>query len=227
MNFDRAIDGLLKSGVGGGLAGGLAGGLLVNAIGGKKTRKLAGSALKLGGAALVGGLAWKAYERYRGAQGATVPQDQRVAGSWAELARSGFLPEEPVQVVRRDLVILRSMITAAHADGHIDQDEQTRIFERIDGLDLSGEEKGLLFDELRRPLPLEALLGQIDGPELAAEVYAASLLVLDPEAPASRRYLTQLADSLSIPAPLAAELRREVASSAVPRAAPGGAREVA
>ena len=47
------------------LAGGLAGGALANALSGKKARKIAGSALQMGGLALIGGLAYKAWQNYQ------------------------------------------------------------------------------------------------------------------------------------------------------------------
>ena len=66
----RLPDQLVGSGAAGGFAGGLAGGALANALSGKKTRKVAGSALQLGGMALVGGLAYKAWQNYQQGSGA-------------------------------------------------------------------------------------------------------------------------------------------------------------
>ena len=65
MNLNRIFDGLVSSGVAGGVAGGAASSLLISGLGSKKGRKMMGKAAKLGGAAVVGGLAWKAYEQYR------------------------------------------------------------------------------------------------------------------------------------------------------------------
>lgn len=61
----RLLDQLVGSGAAGGFAGGLAGGALANVLSGKKARKVAGSALQLGGMALVGGLAYKAWQNYQ------------------------------------------------------------------------------------------------------------------------------------------------------------------
>jgi len=47
----RLLDQLVGSGAAGGFAGGLAGGALTNVLSGKKARKIAGSALQLGGLA--------------------------------------------------------------------------------------------------------------------------------------------------------------------------------
>ena len=65
IDAKRLLDQLVGSGAAGGFAGGLAGGALANLLSGKKGRKLAGSALKVGGLALVGGLAYKAWQNYQ------------------------------------------------------------------------------------------------------------------------------------------------------------------
>ena len=59
---------LLNQLIGSGVAGGLAGGALSGLLTSKAGRKFAGSALKLGGVAIVGGLAYKAYQNYRQSQ---------------------------------------------------------------------------------------------------------------------------------------------------------------
>lgn len=207
MDLNRALEGLMSSGIGGSLAAGLAGGLAANAISSKKTRKLAGSALKIGGAVAVGGLAWKAYQRYRSSTAGS-ESNSRQDRPWEALTEGGFQPAEPEACRQRDLLVLRAMISAAHADGHLDENERQRIFDRIDSLGLGAAEKGLLFDELRRPLGIPELAAAADAPELAAEVYAAALLAIDESRPISRGYLAELAEALALPTALVVELHR-------------------
>lgn len=57
IDAKRLLDQLMGSGAAGGFVGGLAGGALAGLLSGKKGKKIAGSALKMGGLALVGGLA--------------------------------------------------------------------------------------------------------------------------------------------------------------------------
>ncbi len=38
-------------------------------------------------------------------------------------------------------MLLRAMVAAAHADRHIDKTERIKIFDRVDGIDLSNEDK--------------------------------------------------------------------------------------
>ena len=89
----RLLDQLVGSGAAGGFAGGLAGGALANVLAGKKGRKLAGSALKVGGLALVGGLAYKAWQSYQ--QGGGRPSSQAPGvGVGPPPAGGAFMPRE-------------------------------------------------------------------------------------------------------------------------------------
>ena len=75
VDVNRLLGSLLSSGAAGGFAGGLAGGLASNMISGKSVKKLGSSALKLGGVAAVGALAYTAYRRYNNNQGAAPAED--------------------------------------------------------------------------------------------------------------------------------------------------------
>lgn len=222
MNLNKMIQGLMTSGIGGGLAGGLASGLLVNAVGNKKVGKVAGSAAKLGGAAVVGALAWKAYENYRDKGKADTGQS-RIGQDWSQLDAQTFMPAEHQQVEKRDLLLLRAMITAAHADGHINRQERSRIFQRIEALELDADEKSLLFDEILMPRPMQQLVADIHEPAMAAEAYLASLLVLDTGNAASRSYLADLAEQLMLPAELVRSLHEQARQSQAPVALPAQA----
>ena len=104
------------------------------------------------------------------------------------------------------------MISAAKADGQIDSDEQRRIFERLGDADLDAEARAFLFDELGKPLDLEALVQGVDRPEVAAEVYAASLLAIEVDSPAERGYLQMLSGRLGLEDGLARQIEAEVAA---------------
>jgi uncharacterized membrane protein YebE (DUF533 family) len=193
----RLLDQLVGSGMAGGLAGGLAGGTLANVLGGKKGRKVAGSALKLGGLALVGGLAYKAWQSYQQNAG-------QAPGGLAELqpapAGSAFMPAPGDSAGANALSVLlaRSMISAAKADGQIDAGESQAILNQINALDLPAEDKAFLFEEYGRPLDITALARDVDSPEHAAEVYAASALMVDPPSAPEKIYLDALASALRL-----------------------------
>ena len=208
----RMIDQLVSSGVAGGLAGGLAGGTLANALSGKKGKKLAGSALKLGGLALVGGVAYKAWQSCR--QGAGTAAN---TGITAPPAGSAFLPESSnsTETIALSLLIARAMIAAAKADGQIDTGESQAILNQINSLDVSAEDKAFLFEEYGRPLDVHSLAAAVDTPEHAAEVYAASVLMVDPPTPPEKIYLDTLARELGLEAALAGEINATVKANRV------------
>lgn len=210
----RLLDQLVGSGAAGGFAGGLAGGALANMLAGKKGRKMAGSAMKLGGMALVGGLAYKAWQDYQ--QGAGQPSSQSAVGSVKPPPAGGaFMPRDNDAAGANELSILmaRSMISAAKADGQIDTQESQAILHQINGLDLPAEDKAFLFEEYGRPLDIEGLARDVDSPEHAAEVYAASLLMLEPPSAPEKIYLDTLARSLGLEAGLVQQIHTTVESN--------------
>ena len=193
----------------GGLAGGLAGSLMSK--GGKKTGK---KALKVGALAAVGGIAWKAYKSYSEQQARDRAFNQGKYQEYGRAPSQGFaytpdsLREEQFDDVVREnnsegqMLLLRAMVSAAHADGHIDQTERMKIFDQVDGMDLAPEDKASLFDEMRNPMSLHALVASVPCSEAAAEVYAISALAIDLSASESRVYLDKLAQLLCLPSEL-------------------------
>jgi len=202
----KLLDQLVSSGVAGGLAGGLAGGALANALSGKKARKVAGSALKLGGAALVGGLAYKAWNNYQ------QKGNLAGAGGTSPVAESAFLPDgnDPDATQSLNVLLARAMISAAKADGQVDAGENQAILNQINGADLSSEDKAFLFDEYAKPLDVRSLVRSVDSPEHAAEVYAASLLMVSPPTAPEQHYLDGLARELGLDAGLVDEIHAMV-----------------
>jgi len=195
-----------------GLAGGaVAGGLASILMGSKGGKKLAKGALKIGGAAVLGGLAYKAYQTWQSNKGAptTVPMgDLKDITPKAE--GTPFLPAPRAERDELSLSLLRAMIAAAKADGHIDAVEQKRIFDKIDELALDTEAKAFVIDELRKPLDIDAVVRGASTPEAAVEIYAASALAIDPDDPAEQAYLAMLASRLKLDPGLRASVDEEV-----------------
>jgi uncharacterized membrane protein YebE (DUF533 family) len=199
----RLLDQLVGSGAAGGFAGGLAGGALANALSGKKAKKIAASALQLGGMALVGGLAYKAWQNYQQGSGAAPGP-----GLTTPPAGSAFLPasNDTAGVSALSLLLARAMINAAKADGQIDARETQTILNQINSLDIPAEDKAFLFEEYGRPLDVPGLIAAVDSQEHAAEVYAASVMMVDPPSPPEQIYLDTLARELGMEAGLADEI---------------------
>ena len=208
----KLLDQLVGSGAAGGFAGGLAGGALGSMLAGKKGKKLAGDALKLGGLALVGGLAYKAWQSYQ--QGAGAPSGGAIQ---VPPAGGAFLPDtgDAKATGALSLLLARAMIAAAKADGQIDTQESQAILNQINSLDLPSEDKAFLFEEYGRPLDIQGLTGAVDSPEHAAEVYAASVLMVDPPSAPEQIYLDSLARALGLEAGLVQEIHTTVAANRI------------
>jgi uncharacterized membrane protein YebE (DUF533 family) len=104
------------------------------------------------------------------------------------------------------LVLVRAMIGAAKADGHVDADEQQRLFAEVERRGLDSEAKAFVFDQLSQPVDLASITNAVATPEQGAEVYLASRMAIDPDVPAERAYLDALAARLKLPAELRASL---------------------
>jgi len=213
-DLNKMLSGLSKSGFLSGVAGGAVGGSLTSMVMGKKSGKMGKTALKAGALAAVGGLAWKAYQQYSANKTQQPAQGNRFNYVPQAIPEQRF--EQIVEDTSSDngqLLIMRAMITAAYADGHIDANEQQRIFAQVEQMELSVEDKASLFDELRNPLALDALVAQVPDSETAIEVYTASMLAIDTNQLASQQFLDQLANKLFIPTELRQAIHQQTAQS--------------
>ncbi len=185
----------MLSGPGGLATGALAGGLAGLLLGGKKPKKLAKTALKVGGVALVGGLAYNAWRNWQAnkqpAPTGEVQVDVPPAGT-------AFLPATADEQERLSRSLIRAMIAATKADGHVTPEEQQRIAHQLDELDLGAQYRAFITKELAKPLDIEAVANEAKSPEHAAEIYAASLLAIDPDGAAERGYLAMLAARMKL-----------------------------
>lgn len=211
-DMNKLLGQLLGSGAATGLAGGLAGGLASSMLTGKKGRKLGKKALKLGGIAAVGALAYTAYKRYVNSQGTTpgVPSD---ATNLLPAPRgTAFIPEETNHAANEALgqTLVRAMIAVSRTDGRLDAQESQAIFQKIGSLGLDRESQSLLAQEMGHPVDIDAIVNSATSPEIAAEIYAASLLAVDIDNAAEMAYLTMLAARLRLPPELVTELEHQV-----------------
>lgn len=231
MDVQRLLDGFLggnsnakttvASTPGGGMAGGLAsnmpgglmggaaaGGLVAVLMGSKKARKFGSKALTYGGLAVLGGLAYKAWSDHR----ANRPDNPSTAAPPSPPPSSGFDPAR-LRDARGDdfrLTLVRAMVSAALADGHIDGDEQAMIEKQIDVSALAEDERRFISEQLDRPADPIAIASLCADEPQATEVYLASLVVLDPSVPGDARYKERLGDALRLPDDLRRRLEREV-----------------
>ena len=194
-------DGMLK--------GAAAGGLATLLLGTKSGRKLGGKALKYGGLAVVGGLAYKAYSDWQ----ANKPSGQEADPMALPRppADSGFDVETERDTAGMDfrLALMRAMISAAKSDDHIDADEHQRIRQQIEAMGLGAEEKAALFDSFSAPSDAAATARLARTREQGAEIYLISALAVDPDTVEEKRYLDDLSGHLALDAGLRTHLDHE------------------
>ncbi|MCB1816192.1 MAG: tellurite resistance TerB family protein, partial [Candidatus Competibacteraceae bacterium] len=110
---------------------------------------------------------------------------------------------------RRSLALLKAIIAAAKADGHIDAEEQQKIEAQIARFGLDNDTLTMLQKELEKPLNPADIAAGADSPEAAAEIYLASLLVINVDNFMERAYLDELARLLGLAPDLVAQLEAE------------------
>ena len=96
-------------------------------------------------------------------------------------------------------LVIKAMINAAKADGQIDQDEIQRIIGRLGDAGLDQQTRDFVLAEMNKPINTEELVAAAKGnPQLAAQLYAASLLAIEVDTPGERAYLENFAKSLGL-----------------------------
>ena len=206
--LDEALSGMLGGGQGGGGIGSILSGALGEAgqaAGG--TENLALGAL----GALVGSVLGGGGSSVKGAIGGGA---LAMLGALAFNALKGTQQEsqevplglrEPASAAEKDQLegqaglILKAMINAAKADGQIDQDEIKRIIGRLGDAGIDQKTRDMVISEMNKPMDTEGLVAAARGnPQLAAQLYAASLLAIEVDTPGERAYLENLARSLGL-----------------------------
>jgi len=190
-----ALDGMKK--------GALAAGVLALLLGTGAGRRVTGSALKIGSLAAIGGIGWKAYQNWVNQKQADNAEIKEQADN-AKNIPINELDEDAAN--ERSQVLLRAMIAAAKADGHIDNKEINTIKEQIEKLKLSEEVAALLMDEINKPLNVKEVAELAKDRAMAAEIYLVSAVVTDKENSMEREYLKTLAKEMNLPEELVAEL---------------------
>ena len=221
MKIQGFLDHLLKSAQGGGDASGQAGsaaprqgglGGMLNADFGKGA--LTGGALGLllgknkttrklatyGGLAAIGVMAYKAYGDYK--------QQQGGAGASAEPQTVDRLP--PPQAELHSQAILKALVAAAKADGHIDARERQVIEGEFTRLNQDAELQQWLHAELEKPLDPAEVARAASTPEIASEMYLASLMAADEQNFMERAYLDELARQLKLDEVLKLKLEQQI-----------------
>jgi uncharacterized membrane protein YebE (DUF533 family) len=200
-------------------AGLLTGGVATSLLGRKDTVE---TVAKVGGLALLGTLAYKAYGNYQ--QQKTVGGNASVKTAVTQSAQgmiskaggllSGLMgnnqaaelsqplqannPEQNQANSELAIAIIRAMIGAAKADGHMDEAETQKIMGNMESGGLSAQEKSLLMREIANNPNVTVIAQGVSKPEDAAQVYLAALIVCDSQCTNEQNYLRNLANVLKL-----------------------------
>ena len=107
-------------------------------------------------------------------------------------------PGEEQQLQDKATLIISAMISAAKADGAIDEKETQRIVGKLEGSGADPQARQFIADEMLKPMDINSLIQRAQTPQLAVEVYAASLLAIEVDTPAEQDYLRRLAQGLHL-----------------------------
>lgn len=213
MKIQGFLDHLLKSSQGGSGSGkpgsllnadfgkgALTGGALGLLLGrNRSTRKLA----TYGGLAALGVMAYKAYGDYKQQQEGAVRTEPQTVDR---------LP--PPLAEQHSQAILKALVAAAKADGHVDAREREVIEGEFARIHQDDTVQAWLRNELEKPLDPAEVARAGTTPEIASEMYLASLLVADEQNFMERAYLDELARQLKLDAALKARLEQQLADQA-------------
>ena len=229
-----SLEGLLGGGTGmgdalsgltGGAKGGGIGGMLQDVLGDAGKTLGGGNKLALGGlGALAGSLLGGGGGSVKGAIGGGV---MAVLGAMAYSAFKGTgssgseempvglrQPENPQQEEELEQgaeLVLKAMINAAKADGEIDATEIQRILGKLEEAGADSDARDFVINEMNKPMDLSSIVAAAKGrPQLAAQIYAASLLAIEVDTPAERQYMQQLAGGLGFPPQVTSRLEKTV-----------------
>ena len=190
------VEGLFKNPATlGALAGG--GGLLAALMSNNKNVRRIGG---IGGAAALGAVAFKAYNSWLAKNSGTASSPHVAALDF------GALPEATQE--ERSRAILSAMVAAAKADGLFDERERRLILEETQKAG-DAETTAWVQQEINKPQDVDAVARLAATPEMAVEIYLASLLVIDEQNEAEKNYLDLLAAKMN----LHPQLREEIEKS--------------
>lgn len=227
MSVQNLLEQLLKSGMerydsarqsgdlGKYATGAAAGGALALLLGSKRGRSLGGKALKIGTVAAIGTLAWKAYSDWQARQQAAAPQPAAGAPQGQGVGTvPGFAALPAPQLEDHSRAMLKAMIAAAKSDGHLDDRERAALEGELQRLEADPGVRAWVDAELRRPVEPADVAAASTSPQMAAEMYLASVLVADDTTTMERAYLDELARQLKLAPDLKADLEARARSGA-------------
>ena len=169
--------------------GAAAAGVLALLLGTGAGRRVTGAAVKVGSLAALGGLAYQMYRQWE--------NNPNAAGT-AQASDPALLePPAPKASVE---VLIKAMIAAAKADGHVDAAELANIHQQLTDVELQGDVNDMILTELAQPLDVKGIAALAKGDlAVATEIYLVSAAIIDDANEVEKAYLIDLRDALQLP----------------------------
>ena len=183
-------------GGGRGASGGGLGGLLGGLLGGRGGHR-SGS----GNYAALASLGMMAFQAYQAWQRQQASAPQQTLQTVDQLSGA--------DVEAHSHAVLRALIAAAKADGRIDEKEKALISQEIGRHTDDPDLQQWLDAQVAKPLDATDFAEYANDPAVAAEVYLASVMLVDDQQDAERNYLDELAGALGIEPELQLHLEQQ------------------
>jgi len=211
LSSQGGLGGLLGGLLGGGGAtggGGGLGGLLGGILGGGRSaggyaQGRAAGGVNYAALASLGMMAFQAYQNWQRSQTAAPQPAMRTVDQLSGAEAEGH-----------SHAILRALIAAAKADGRIDAQEEQLIYSEIKRHTDDPQLQQWLDDEVSKPLDAAEVAQSARDPAMAAEMYLASVMLVDDQQAAERAYLDELASALQIDPTLQVHLEQQAKGAA-------------
>ncbi len=108
------------------------------------------------------------------------------------------------------LRMIQVMVAAAHADGTLDEAEEQKILDKLQGADLTSEETIFLLEELHNPKSIAQLISGIDVPRMGKSMYMLAAAAIEIDTEEERAWLDQLAEALGLSKGMQSFLEQQV-----------------
>lgn len=187
----------------------VAGGFAALLLGTSTGRSVTAGAVKLGGIAGLGGIAYKAFSNWQQSK----PLMEGVPGLEQLTAPaptgSGFHTDDHSHDTAQ--LIVRAMVATASADGTIAPGQRATLMTQMQRAGLGSDESAFIEEAVAHPMsPGEIARGVAGNSQLAAQVVAAASLVADPANAKEEEFLSRLSTELGMSGDLLSHIKAAV-----------------
>jgi uncharacterized membrane protein YebE (DUF533 family) len=182
-----------------------AAGIKTSLTGNQPAYQFSGKATSYGGAALLGGLAYKTFSNWQHTYGKQAVKLERAVNRL--VTDTGGFSHADIRSPEFQRRLIKSMIAAAQADGQIDAIESERICSAAANMDMSRDIEGTLFELSQQPITVEELVSGAETIDQKTAIYLASCLASNQDHPSEQAHLDRLAAALELPEGLTQQLQ--------------------